>query len=51
MTFEEYKIRQLEKDLSEKEGREIKILSIRGKHVTITTLETFYLMKKLGVVK
>ena len=47
MTFEEYKIKQLEKELSEKEGRLIKVLSIRktfiGKRVTICSLGVFEL--------
>ena len=50
MTFEEYKLKQLEEKLSEKEGHWIKILSIKGKHVTICNWEIYELMKKLGVV-
>lgn len=50
MTFEEYKLKQLEEELSEKEGRWIKVLSIKGKHVTICSWETYQLMKKEGVV-
>ena len=51
MSLEEYKIKQLEKELSEKEGRLIKILSVRGKHITICTWETYQFMKKEGFVK
>ena len=47
MTIEEYDIKQLEKELSEKEGMPIKVLSIRktfiGKHVTICSLGSFKL--------
>ena len=47
MTIEEYNIKQLEKELSEKEGRLVKVLSIRktftGKHVTICSLGAFEL--------
>lgn len=50
MTYEEYKLKQLEEELSEKEGHWIKVLSIKGKHVTICDWETYELMKKLGVV-
>lgn len=49
MTFEEYKLKKLEKELSEKEGRLIKVLSVRGKHITICTYETYLLMQKMGV--
>lgn len=48
MTFEEYKLKQLEKELSKKEGRLVKVLSVRGKHITICTYETYQLMKKMG---
>lgn len=51
MTYEEYKLKQLEKELSEKEGHWIKILSIKGKEVTICSWETYEEMKKLGVIK
>ena len=50
MTFEEYKLKQLEKELSEKEGHWIKILSVKGKKVTICNWETYELMKKKGVI-
>ena len=51
MTIEEYEIKQLEKEISEKEGRLIKVLSVRGKHITICTYESYLLMKKEGFVK
>ena len=51
MTLEQYKIQQLEKELSEKEGSLIKILSAKGKKVTICSYGTYLLMKKLGVIK
>ena len=51
MTIKEYEIKQLEKELSEKEGKLIKVLSVRGKHITICTWETYELMKKEGFVK
>lgn len=51
MTIEEYEIKQLEKELSEKEGRLIKLLSVRGKHITICSLETYLLMKEEGFCK
>ena len=60
MTIEEYNIKQLEKQLSEKEGRLIKVLSIRntfiGKRVTICSLGAFELeyyerYEKKGLVK
>lgn len=44
-------IKRLEEELSEKEGMWIKILSIRGKHVTICTYATYLLMKKMGFIK
>ena len=50
MIFEEYKLKQLEEELSEKESHWIKILSIKDKHVTICNWETYQLMKKEGVV-
>lgn len=47
MTVEEYNIKRLEKELSEKEGMPIKVLSIRkifiGKRVTICSLGAFEL--------
>ena len=46
MTFEEYKLKQLEEELSEKEGHWIKVLSVKGKEVTICSWETYQLMKK-----
>ena len=46
MTFEEYEIKQIEKELGEKEGRSIKVLSVRGKHITICSWDTYQLMKK-----
>lgn len=51
MTIEEYEIKQLEKKLSEKEGRLIKVLSVKDKHITICYWETYQLMKKEGFVK
>lgn len=51
MSLEEYEIKQLEKELSEKERRLIKVLSVRGKHITICSWETYQLMKKEGFVK
>lgn len=51
MTFEEWKIRQLEKELSEKEGRWIKVLSVRGRHVTICSWEIYQRMKQMGFIK
>lgn len=51
MTFEEYKIKQLEKKLSEKEGTWIKVLSVRGRHITICTWATYQLMIKEGFIK
>ena len=50
MTFEEYKLKQLEEKLSEKEGHWIKVLSVKGKEVTICSWGTYQLMKKEGVV-
>lgn len=51
MTIEEYEIKQLEKELSKKEGMLIKVLSVRGKHISICTWETYQFMKKEGFVK
>lgn len=51
MTIEEYEIEQLEKELSEKEGKLIKVLSVRGKYITICSWETYQLMKKEGFIK
>ena len=50
MTYEEYKLKQLEKELSEKEGHWIKILSVKGKEVTICNWETYELMKKYKII-
>ncbi len=50
MTFEEYKLKQLEEELSEKHGHWIKVLSVKGKKVTICSWEIYQLMKKEGVV-
>ena len=35
MTWGEYELKILEKELSEKEGQLIKVLSINGNHITI----------------
>ena len=52
MSLEQYEIKQLEKELSKKEGRLIKILSVKGKKkVTICSYETYLLMRKMGVVE
>ena len=57
MTIGEYEIKQLEKELSEKEGTLIRILSIKRnpitkvKHITICSENTYQLMKKEGFVK
>ena len=51
MTLEEYKLKQLEEELSEKEGRLVKILSIKGKHITICSWETYEVMKKEKIIK
>ena len=51
MTWEEYKLKILEKELSEKEGQLIKILSIKGNHVTICTYATYLLMEKEGFIR
>lgn len=45
MTFEEYKLKQLEKELSKKYGHWIKVLSVKGKEVIICNWETYQLMK------
>ena len=46
MTLTEYELRILEEELSEKEGKLIKVLSINGNHITICTYVTYLLMKK-----
>ena len=51
MTWEEYKLKILEKELSEKEGQLIKILSINGNHITICTYATYFLMKEEGFIR
>jgi hypothetical protein len=51
MTWEEYKLKILEKELSEKEGQLIKILSIKGNYITICTYGTYLLMEKEGFIR
>lgn len=51
MTFGEWEVKQLEEELSEKEGRWIKVLSIKGNHVNICSWETYQVMKKEGLIK
>lgn len=51
MTLEEYKLKELEKELSNKEGRLIKILSMHNNHITICTYATYLLMKKEGFIR
>lgn len=51
MTREEYEIKQLEKELSEKEGTEVKILKKEGNHITVCSLGIYFIMEKLGFIK
>ena len=51
MTLEEYKLKELEKELSEKEGQLIKILSMKGNHITICTYATYLLMEEEGFIR
>lgn len=51
MTLEEYELKELEKELSEKEGQLIKILSIKGNHIIICTHATYLLMEKEGFIR
>ena len=51
MTREEYEIKQLEKEPSEKEGTEVKILKKEGNHITVCSLGIYFIMEKLGFIK
>ncbi len=51
MTWEEYELKILEKELSEKEGKLIKVLFINGNHITICTYATYLLMEKEGFIR
>jgi len=51
MTLAEYKLKILEKELSEKEGDLVKILFINGNHITICTYGTYLLMEKEGFIR
>lgn len=51
MTLEEYKLKELEKELSNKEGRLIKILSIHNNHITVCSQETYCVMIEEGFIR
>ena len=57
MTWEEYEIKQLEKELSEREGEFVRILSIKRnpitkvKHIIICSEYTYLLMEKEGFIR
>ena len=51
MTWEEYKLKILEKEFSEKEGQLIKILSINSNHIMICTYATYLLMEEEGLIR